>query len=121
MANLISAHNVKLKFLAFSDTPDTDIEMAIEEASLEVDETWGNYQTLGLLYMAAHILTVQQSTSASGTGQRVASENFGGVVSVTYQADPSPADLSIKDLSSTSYGQRLLDFMGRLFPAVAII
>lgn len=128
MAQVISATAVKIKFPEFVDKPDTQIEMAIEEAALEVDSTWDktseggpNYQIVGMLYMTAHILAVQTAMAASGTGQRIASESFAGVVSVTYQTDPTPGDVSIKDLSSTAYGLRVQDFMSRLFPAVMVI
>lgn len=121
MAQIISAQSVKMKFTELAELPAAQIELAIEEAALEVDSTWGDLQVIGMLYMTAHILTVQSVHGQSGTGQQIQSESWGGVMSVTYAAGPSVSEMSISDLRSTHYGLRVLDFMGRLFPPVAII
>jgi hypothetical protein len=120
MSQIINAVTFKNRFHRFKDAPDSRIEFAIEEAALSVDWTWGQYQTLGMLYMTAHILLVEIMRAASGTGQEVASESFAGVLSVTYKTSaPTAADKG--DLSTTYYGQRVEDIINRIFPAVAII
>jgi hypothetical protein len=121
MAQIISAHNFKMRFPRFADAPDTGIEFAIEEAALSVDWTWGKYQIIGMMYMTAHVLLVEQMRAASGTGQEVASESFAGVLSISYKDGAPVSQPDLDDLSTTFYGQRVQDLMARIFPAVAII
>lgn len=121
MSQVINAVTFKNRFNRFADAPDSRIEFAIEEAALSVDATWGQYQTVGMLYMTAHILQVELVRTASGTGQEIASESFAGVLSVTYKTSDPVAQSDLDDLSTTYYGQRVQDIMARIFPAVAII
>ena len=121
MSQVINSVSFKDFFLRFRDAPDTRVEFAIEEAALSVDATWGQYQTLGMMYMTAHNLLVELMHAGSGTGQEVASESFAGVLSVTYKDGAAVSQPDLDDLSTTYYGQRVQDLMARIFPAVAII
>jgi hypothetical protein len=121
MSQVINSITFKNRFHRFKDAPDSRIEFAIEEAALSVDSTWGIYQTVGMLYMTAHILMVEIMRAASGTGQEVASESFAGVLSVTYKPSATPSETDVDDLSTTYYGQRVQDIMMRAIPAVAVV
>jgi hypothetical protein len=121
LPNPINATTFKNRFHRFINVPDGRVEFAIEEAMLSVDATWQQYQTVGLLYMTAHILMVEIMRAASGTGQELASESFAGVLSVTYKPSATPSETDLDDLSTTYYGQRVQDIMARVFTAVAIV
>jgi hypothetical protein len=121
MAQVINSFTFKNRFHRFKDVPDARIEFAIEEAALSVDWTWEQYQTQGMLYMTAHVLMREIMHAASGTGQEVASESFAGVLSVTYRPSEQSVDKDIGDLSTTFYGQRVLDIMARVHTAVAVV
>jgi hypothetical protein len=121
MSQVINSVTFKNRFARFIDAPDARVEFAIEEAALFVDASWGQYQALGLLYRAAHILMVELMRAASGTGQEVASESFAGVLSVTYKTTPTATEGSMDDLETTQYGLRFKELYSLVFPAVAIV
>ena len=121
MAQIINAITFKNRFHRFIGVPDSRIEFAIEEAALSVDWTWEQYQTIGMLYMTAHILMVEIMRATSGTGQEVASESFAGVLSVTYKPSAAVSETDLDDLGSTWYGQRVQDIMMRVHTAVAVV
>lgn len=118
---VISAHSVKMRFPELAQYPSSLIEFAIEEASLQVDDTWGIYQALGLLYLSAHILIMGISRGASGTGQPITSESFPGVVSVSYAAPPPLTADAVEDLDQTFYGVRFKALRDAAVGTVAIV
>ncbi len=118
----ISAVNVKLKFPEFASEDDGFIEMCIEEANRNVDDSWlSGDVNLGLLYLTGHIMMVSIQQRESGTGQIVQSERF-GEISMTYR---TPEAVSVAELTdyylTTRYGVRFLELCRLNFPAVAII
>lgn len=107
---LPSALNIKLKFPEFAGIADATIEFAIEEAALEVDDTWIPKQaTLAVMYLTGHHLMVSISRASSGTGQRLKSESMDGM-SRTYDTDTAIPDSG--DYDTTSYGKRYLELLG---------
>jgi hypothetical protein len=115
-----TASSLKLRFKEFAGQTDTDIEFAIEEAMLHVDDSWPTDRaSLAILYLAAHYLMVTISRAQSGTGQRIKSQTMDGM-SFTYVDDtakkPDPADFS-----TTPYGSRYLDLVNMNFPGVLLI
>jgi hypothetical protein len=122
LPHAITAASVKMRFPAFLDVPDSQIEFAIEEAELSVDQpTLGDWYLTAFLYRTAHILMVQLQRMQSGTGQIIQSMNIGGEISFTY-APLAQATLAIdSDLTTTAFGLRFLEIIELAVPAVAII
>lgn len=116
-----TATSLKLKFSEFAAVPDATVEFAIEEAQLDVDESWINdaQASLGILYLAAHHIMVTLARQESGTGLLVRSESFAGM-SITYDTDqqskPDPGDYT-----STPYGSRYLELVGRNQPPILLL
>lgn len=118
----ISAANIKMRFPEFSDTPDAQVEFAIEEASRAIDDTWLEGDRLtAWMYLAAHYLMVSIQRAASGTGQEISSERFADF-SITYRQSTSadkPGDLD--DFESTAYGKRYAKLAQLNHPAVLVV
>jgi hypothetical protein len=116
-----TATSLKLKFPEFNSVADGVVEFAIEEAQLEVDDSWIDdaHSSLGILYLAAHHLMVTLARGESGTGLLVKSESFAGM-SVSYdteqQSKPDPGDYT-----STPYGSRFLELVAKNQPPIMLI
>lgn len=116
-----TAQDLKDRHPAFSDTPDSQVEAVITDASRWVDETWleDDYRP-ALMFLAAHMLVGEGAlggdTSAPGpvTSYKLgdASETYGNAV------DPSR---SISDFGTTVYGRRYMALLRVNQPAVAIV
>lgn len=115
----VSAVSVKLKFPEFSSEDNGFVEMAIEEASRAVDDTWlpGDHD-LAILYYTAHIMAV--SILRREGGQMVESERF-GEIAITYKTPAQPKSTDSSDLTTTAYGTRFLELAHLNFPPVAVI
>lgn len=115
-----TAQSMKLKFPEFAGQDDTSIEFAIEEAGLSVDDSWINdtYQTIAVMYLAAHYLMVSISRAESATGQRLKSETMDGM-SKTYDNDAARPDPS--DYTTTQYGTRYLEMLKVNKPGIMLI
>ena len=118
---VISAHTVKMRYPQFVSVPSTQIEFAIEEAALWVDDTWGVYEARGMMLLTAHNLTVELSRAASATGQQIASESFPGVVSITYTTAATLSDDAVDDLSQTIYGVQFKALRDAAVGSVAVV
>lgn len=113
------------RFDAVADGP---IQSALDEAGLQVDETWvdePNYRQ-GILLLAAHILTLDgfgagaeaEAGAAGASGFKVMRSGQLTLERFT-AADAGGGDEGV--LSTTSYGRRFLDLLKRNIPAVAIV
>lgn len=90
---------------------DTDtVGLVIDEAAMEVDaRAWGKFYAVGVLALAAHMLSIQSRRGGTGagalpgpvTGKKV------GEIQFNYAAPPV-ANSDEAMLSSTAYGQRYL-------------
>lgn len=113
------------RFDAVADGP---IQAALDEAALQVDETWvdePNYRQ-GILLLAAHILTLDgYGTGAEAEAGAAGASGFKVMRSgqLTLErftaADAGGGDEGV--LATTSYGRRFLDLLKRNIPAVAIV
>lgn len=121
----------RTKFPTFADVGNDTIEDAIEEASASVDTSWieADYQP-AILYLAAHILTVNGALfGALGGG-------VGGIVGAGLVSEVKLGDAQVKlgsssggsgggssgsDLASTPYGLQYLRLLRRNQPAVALV
>jgi hypothetical protein len=116
-----TAINLKMKFPEFQGIADAQVEFAIEEASLFVDDSWlPDTQTLGILYLAAHYLMVEIMRAQSATGQVITSERM-GEMSVTYAGMQPFTEATSSDWMTTLYGMRFREFAHINNPPIAII
>jgi hypothetical protein len=115
---LPTAAEFRARFPEYASDPPSDatIEVYIADAALFVDEcAWGTKYELGILYYAAHLLTLaleSASGAAGGVSGAVASRAVDGV-SVSY-TNAQPKDQSEAWFNSTTYGQRYLNMLQTL-------
>ncbi len=117
-----TAVSIKSRFPEFADTADAVVEFAIEEARLEVGSNWTTGYNLAIVYLVAHYVACSNAASASaGTGDDgdIASESIGRF-SISY-ATAANADAVHSDKSSTSYGRRYVELLGRNFGGPVVI
>lgn len=117
-----TATSIKMRFPEFADVDDAVVEFAIEEARLSVGSNWTTGYDLALVYLVAHYVASSVATSTSGgTGDDgdIASESIGRF-SVSY-ARSANADAVHEDKSSTSYGRRYIELLGRNFGGPVVI
>lgn len=122
----------RTKFPTFAGVTDATINMAIQEASASVDQSWieADYQP-AILYLAAHILTIDGALiDALGAGAA------GGVMGAGLVTEAKVGDVQVKlggagsgsgggssasGLGSTPYGLRYRDLLRRNQPAIALV
>lgn len=95
----------KVRFVEFADTPDARVQIFLDDAALDMNEAfWGSKYDLGQVYLAAHLLIINQKTSVgkSGSSSPITGRTVDGS-SVTY-SDPISAG-GDPFMNSTSYGQ----------------
>lgn len=122
----------RTKFPTFAGVADATINMAIQEASASVDQSWFevDYQP-AILYLAAHILTID---GVLMDGLQLGA--VGGVVAAGLVEEAKVGDAHVKlsgsasgsggggsasGLASTPYGSRYRDLLRRNQPAVALV
>lgn len=118
----------RTRFPIFGDASDELVQMMLNEAAGQVDQSWEetDYQP-AILYLAAHLLATDNSAEggtvevgASGAGN-VTSESF-GAISVGYGAGNNQGSLSSSDLyGSTVYGRRFLALLKQNKPAIVAV
>lgn len=117
------------RFPIFEDVDPATITALILEASNQVDNTWieNDYQP-AIMYLAAHLW----ATDNSGEGDDVeigdlgsnvvASESFGGGLSVSYRQGAAGSGIAMSDMYGTTvYGRRFLQMAMRNKPGVVAI
>lgn len=117
-----TASSIKMRFPEFVDVGDPVIEFAIEEARLEIGTNWTTVYNLAIVYLVAHYVACSLIASASGgtgDGGDIASESIGRL-SISYAKSPN-ADATHGDKSSSSYGRRYTELLGRNFGGPVII
>lgn len=119
--------DLKARFPAFAAVPDAVVETALDEAALQVDETWVSEADfrLGRLLLAAHILTLDgQGTGAEAEAAAAGASGFRVMKSGQLTLERFGNAQGGQDggvLASTSYGKRFLDLLRRNTPAVTIV
>jgi hypothetical protein len=121
--------DVKARFPAFAAVPDAAIQGALDEAALQVDETWVSEADfrLGRMLLAAHILTLDglgtgAEAEAAGAGASGFKRMKSGQLELErFTAADSGAGSGDGLLGTTSYGRRFLDLLKRNFPAVLVV
>jgi hypothetical protein len=130
---LPTAATLKTKFPTFGPVADATITLAIAEAGASVDNTWieADYQP-AILYLAAHIMTLDGALSAA-----VDLEDASSVINSGLVTEMKVGDVAVKlagsassgsgsggsafGYGSTAYGRRYLDLLRRNHPAVALV
>ena len=112
----------RARFPSFATTSDEEIQIAIDDASDMVDETWleKDFQK-AILFLAAHYLTISSAEVAGAIGdeQTIASESF-GPISVSY-AKTETGSGNGSSFATTGYGRRYLELLGLNFPAILVV
>lgn len=127
---LPTAAQFKAKFPTFAAVGDPTIDLAIQEASASVDQSWieADYQP-AILYLAAHILTIDGALAATAELGDAAGVVHSGLVSkmkvgdvdVTLAGGGSAGAGAATGLRSTGYGLRYLELLRRNQPTVALV
>lgn len=124
-----TAADLKARFPEFAAVSDTLINLILEEASAQVGETWlERDRKPATLYLAAHLLTMEDEPGRSATGQSGAATGpvrrrkvgdveveFAGAASVSATGENRNA----YDLSA--YGRQFMALLRKNFPAVAVV
>jgi len=120
---MIAPADFKIRFPEFDSIDDARIQVFIDDAVLQVNETyWGDKYNMGLYYLTAHYLYLAEKSadgSGSGSGGAVASRAVDGV-SVSYN-NMTPDNQSDAYYASTAYGQRYMSLMRTLGVASASV
>ena len=119
-----TATSIKLRFPEFADVGDAVVEFAIEEARLEVTDSWTAGYNVAIAYLVAHYVACAKAASASGgTGGSdiIASESIGRLSFSYAQSQQSKVEPVADDKESTSYGRRYLELLGANFSGPLIV
>lgn len=127
----------KTRFPQFTSTEDATVQALLNEAVLDVGETWiERDRTPGVLHLAAHLLSVQISgaSSAGGGGDvstGVVKRRKVGDVEIEYAvtasaiaaatANPASGIGAFASYYTTAYGRRYVELVRRNFPAIAVV
>ena len=111
--------DIQTRFAEFSTTTDPIIQMAIDEASIEIQKRdWGCRYDIGLAYLTAHLLKTTYYASANPSAN-FSSDSIGGVkhrqVFETQMSWYENSVYSDREESSTIYGLRYLELRNKLF------
>lgn len=125
MSNTVTiptATSIKVRFPEFREVEDAVIEFAIEEARLGVRDNWTVGYNVAIVYLTAHYVAaaINSAVNDGGAGD-IASESWGRF-SITYKQSQSSNSTAVADdTSSSSYGRRYEELVGRNFGGPVII
>lgn len=112
----------KTRFCEFVGVDDAKVDMFISDAVIQLNEAyWGAKYELGIYFLAAHYLALDQQTASKKTKSNfpLSGKSVDGV-SVNYST-PSFDDGTEAYYNTTSYGQRYLSLRKTLgVPAFSI-
>jgi hypothetical protein len=104
----------RARFTEFSSISDEVVELNLSDAALEVSVSFGDYQDVATLFLAAHYLALSQNASngAYGSVGGLSSKSVDGVSqSFNVVAANSQSD---QLLAYTVYGQRFLSYRQKI-------
>lgn len=118
---------LKARFPAFASVDDAVVQSALNEAGMQVDDSWVSEADfrLGINLMAAHILTLDglgtgaEAESAAAGALGFKTMKSGGLTLERFSAADNGAGGDV--LSLTTYGRRFLDLLKRNIPAVMVV
>jgi hypothetical protein len=113
----------KTRFPQFADVSDPLLQMVLDEAMTQVDDSWldQDYKN-AIMYLMAHLLTTEGVLDGGETGTNpgpIASESF-GPISRSYAIKGSTSQEGY-DFQSTEFGRRFYYLMRRNFPAIVVV
>ena len=102
----ITPASFKARFPEFASVSDARVQVFIDDAELELNETcWGDLYNKGLSYLTAHFLSLGEgSSNGDANPQNVLTSRSVGDVSVGFQA-ASTLSTDEAYFGSTVYGQ----------------
>jgi hypothetical protein len=121
----VSPIHIKMKFPEFAGYENVNIQFAIDEAALEVNDGWyARDRDIAVMYLAAHLLATSaaESTILEEGGREVVSERIGPMSTTYKQTGAGGANAPSRgDLTTTSYGVRFKRLRDLNFPAIGVI
>lgn len=117
MAATVTASDLKTRLPEFNSAEDDRVELFIADAQLQINATqWGDLCTLGVVYLAAHLMCTVGNLDGSGAVAPgpVKKEKVGEVSAEYAVGSSGKADDDF--LASTVYGQAYLDLKRKVFP-----
>lgn len=128
MADLVlTAEQFKDRYPEFSAVDDSYITTILDEAVLEVDDSWiEKFRVPAALAYAAHLLSLAGEPGRTESGepsspQAVKKIKVGDVETEFVTGGNSGGGAGSEYYMSTSYGQTFWRYLRRSFPAVAIV
>lgn len=123
-----SVATFKARFPEFASVEDATVQVFMDEAIMEVNDTWiEEYRTPGVLHLTAHLLA-SQGLGVSTPGDSGASVTGGvkrrtvGDVTTEFNGISSGGGSGlVGTYSTTRYGQRYLEMKRINFPAVLAV
>lgn len=114
------------KFPEFSNVALARIDLALDEAKLQVVENiWGRFYEVGVLHLAAHILAMQGALSADAGANphplREVSSKAVGSLSVGYTSGKTGFESEYGGYYLTKYGQRFLELKKLILPHFGLV
>ena len=114
------------KFPEFSNVVLARIDLALDEAKLQVTEKiWGRFYEVGVLHLAAHILAMQGALSTEATNSpqplREISTKAVGNLSVSYTSGKTGFESESGSYYLTKYGRRFLELKKLVTPHFGLI
>lgn len=118
----VSPAHIKMKFPEFISNENVQVQFAIDEAALEVNDGWYERdRDLAIMYLACHILatSVAENAILEEGGREVTSERIGPMSTSYAVSGGGPSKRG--DLDTTSYGVRFKKLRRLNFPGMALI
>lgn len=114
------------KFPEFSNVALARIDLALDEASLQVTEKiWGRFYEVGVLHLAAHILAMHGALSTEATNSPQPLREIGsktvGSLSVSYTSGKTGFESESGSYYLTKYGQRFLELKRLVTPHFGLV
>lgn len=119
-------NNFRVKFSEFSKIGDEVILNFIEEAKLQINpKIWGRYYEVGVIYLTAHLITMQgllnDSTTNNPTPIQEVSSKSVGALSISYTSNKTGFENESGDYFLTKYGKRFLELKKIVKPHFGVL
>ena len=116
---MASVVDFQTRFLEFSDTENTRVQMFLDDATLVMgsESRWLGFYDVAQLYYTAHLMVVAEATEFGDSGilAPVKHQEVDDVVIKNAISDVSP---TLDDLYSTSYGKRYVSYRRKVFAGI---
>lgn len=115
-------HAFRTRFPDFDCKPDHVIGLALEDAALQINRrAWGRKADLGTLYLAAHMMAVDDlALAGSGGAQGAVLSETVGSISRTY-ASPGATYGVTGEFGTTKYGLMYMRLKSQVFGSPVLL